>query len=350
MVSQSDQVAGSLTKAMEDAASKAPREVRDKLIRANRLWSQEIQGNYTEDIVTKLVDGQPFEAVEALLKTQSPHDVHVVRSMVERGAAEATKTGNTAYAEVWGKAQGALLTKLVDQASEAIVLPGGTVSTARKINWEELTTVIDEATNASKGEIWRAWGVEPQVNRLREIANFGRFAQGKAGGSEHAIFFNLMQAGSFGTLVGALNFADSGQAGASAAQGAGAAAAMVLLTPLGLNKLFTDPAINKWLSVGMAAGQGSQLARKAGTLLLTKALSDNWLYESEKPKARRLLALYQEQGGYSGEDVRLTESERAQVNSMAAQTPQSIMEDRVKAKGAGQQLLDMRAKALGGQP
>lgn len=340
-------LSGNLTQAMENAASKAPREVRDSLTTANRIWREEMRGSYEKDFAVKLADEQPFEVMRALLNTKDPNDVMAMRALVAKGvagrAAEAGAVSTQALQDkAFEKVQGSFLGHLIDQTSEEIILPGGAVAKYRKVDPTKLLDLIDTVGKDSKGELFRAWGVEDQIKNLRNVANFGTLnAAGAGGGHAGSIFFQMAQAG---VLGGGLSLAVGGDPSEALTTGVFAFG----LTPIAINRLFSDPALVKWLTVGAAAAPRSRLSSKVVLMVLGKMAQRGLLQERDAQRAQHQIAGAQRQlglpttGSFSGES-RLTAEEQAQMDEFNVTDYGQIMEDRAMGKDTG--AIDARREA-----
>ena len=347
-------LSGNLTKAMENSVSKAPREVRDSLNTANRIWREEIRGDYESELAVKLANEQPFDVMQALLNTKNPDDIRAMRVLVSKGTAARAQerlgadalrnpeVGRAVQTEAIEKVQGSFLQHLVDQTSNPVVLPSGEFAKERIVDPKNLLELIDKMGRDNGGEIFKVWGVEEQIKQLRRIANFGALNKGGAGGtSGGAVFFQMAQAGA---LTGALSLVFSDNAREAALP----TAVGFVLAPIAVNRLFTDPGIVNWLTLGQIAPPRSPLASKVILMTLGKMLQNGYISPDQEPAARDKIEAAQRHLGMSvtgslDTEARLTAEERSQVNELLVQDAHQIVDDRVMAKDRS--ALDERAAA-----
>lgn len=292
-----------MTRQIDAAAEAADPRAREVLQQANRIWREEVRGELGDKIVTRLVRQEGEDVLDALIARGRPGDIRTLRNIVQQESPEA-----------WRGVQGAFMKRLLANSGDEVIDTGGNrlvrVSGQRLVeNLKRFGREDDAALKALfPGDDFRA------IRNLRQYGNALKFAERGAGGEgSGSIFINLMQAAAFGGVAaGGATLLFGGDLRQAGEAGLGGASAGILLGPVALTRLLTNPTTARWLTVGAASAPGSRQAARAGLVLLGNLTRDRLLDEENMEKARDLMRSFKSQLGISereevsarGENVR----------------------------------------------
>jgi len=250
-----------LTRAMNDAAKSAGPEAKAMIDNANRLWREEIRGELTQKFITKLVNNQADDVLDAIVASGRAGDIRMIRDIVMKESPEA-----------WDAIQGSFLNRLVYAHGERRLIGNGTKVVA--INGKGL---IDDLTRMAKedGSVLRELFPGTGSKGNNALGNFKRYIQALestqrpiSGEATGAMFIQLGQAAAIGTGLGSLSLWISGNATGSVVAGGLALGAAYVLLPHQLGRAFRNPEIVRWLTIGAKHSPGTVPAIKASLAVL----------------------------------------------------------------------------------
>jgi hypothetical protein len=285
VMSQSQRVANRgrnlLTRSMRESAKKASPEARALLDHANQLWREEVRGTLTSRTLQQLIRKQPEDMLDAIIMSGKPGTIRMIHDIVAKE--------NPA---VWTAVQGAFLKRVLFLSSakdpvfvggQAVMRPGGNEMLQRIAGFGKQD---EAALNALfPGES------KAILNNIRRHANTLKLMEKKAGGpTTGAVWFNLGQAGAIGAFAGGATLALGGGGWPSLGAGVGVTAAMFLLTPAAIARMYRNPEMVKWLTIGASHAPGTRPAAKASLVMAGLLLKERMLNDEQSERAIEFIA------------------------------------------------------------
>jgi hypothetical protein len=269
-----------LSRAMGQAATKAGPEAKALIKKADQIWREEVRGELTQKFITKLANNQADDVLDAIVASGRPGDIRMIRDIVMKEQPEA-----------WAAVQGAFLQRLIFANAEKRLVGDGV----------ELTTfngknLIDDMTRIAKedGSVLRELFPDQYGKSGAVLTRFKRYIQALestqrplSGEGTGAVFIQLGQAGAVGTALGATSLWVSGNIPVGGVAGAMGVAAAYLLLPRTIGRMFKNPEIVKWLTIGAKHAPGSVPAMKASLATLGLMLKNKLLRGDDEERAMK---------------------------------------------------------------
>lgn len=225
-----DQITKFTDTAMETTARAAGPAVEQAWRGANQ-FTRDGYAKFETDFLSGLLTEKPDAVAKALLRNNSPILIREARKAVP--------------ARAWQPVQAALATQLAEKATnvETGVISGKAMLTQLK------------TLGASVKEVFPTTADE--VRRLARVLSTVQQAQGEGTGR---MYIQLAQAGAT-VGIATTSYLDNPQKAA--------AAGLIILGPVALAKIMTSPRGIRWLTTGLTAPQGSEMAIRAASNLAT---------------------------------------------------------------------------------
>jgi hypothetical protein len=297
---------------IDSAVAKAPREVRETLDRANRIWREEVKGEFTTRFVQKLTQENAVDIADAISRMK-PGEARMIRDVIHR-----TPDGKAA----WETVQGHLIHKMLWSASQDVTTSAGRLGRGGVVDgaaWQRAVQKMQGQDGLLWNEVMRGKGDEVARNMNRYANVLSAVQRGPQGSGTGAIFFNMLQAGAVAGAIGGSQVAGADSSLVPVLTVGGAA---VLLGPKALARIMTSRTMSNWLSIGTAATPGSQSAIRAAIGILGGLLQEGD-YDGDREAAEAALRSAQEQVGIrpgAGLDLRATPTERSSVERAQTQS------------------------------
>jgi len=231
-----------LTRSMQSAARNAGPEARSFINQADKIWREEIRGELTQKFITKLVNNQADDVLDAIIASGRPGDIRMIRDIVMKENPRA-----------WDAVQGSFLHRLIYTHAERRLVNG-----VEMVNFNA-KNLLDDLTRIARedGSVLRELFPGDVSRGSVALKNFQRYLQALesiqrpiSGESVGAIAIQLGQAGSVGLLIGLTAQSISENRLAGGVVGGVAAASAYLFLPHMMGRAFRNPEIVKWLTIG----------------------------------------------------------------------------------------------------
>jgi len=266
-----------LTREMKIAATKAGPEARQYIDMADKLWREEIRGELTQKFITKLVNNQADDVLDAILVRGKPGDIRMIRDIVMKENPKA-----------WDAVQGSFLQRLLYAHAEKRLIGDGT----RIVGFNAKELLEDFARiQGTDGRALKELFPSMYDKGGRTLSGFKRYLQAletlqraNEAGGRGGVFFQLSQSGAIGLLVGAgtAYVTDSpvtgGAAGVLASSG-------YLIAPNVVGRMFRNPEIVSWLVQGAKHAPGTVPAARAAIAVLGLMVRNNLLEGDDAKRA-----------------------------------------------------------------
>jgi len=267
------------SKAMQDAKKHYPAEIRTMIDEAEALWRDEVRGELTSKALTQILRKQPEDMLDAIIRTGKPSTIRMVRDIVMK-----ENPG------VWERVQGSFLARVVHSSVGEIRISKGETLTAA-----DGKRILKTLQGFGKEDRAALDAMFPGESK-KILAGFERWASAlqlmqkpPGGKGVPAIFFNMGQASAFGLLFASAGAAvtDGGwpAAGAGAAGAATGAVVGFLVPALVVARMFRNPEIVKWLTIGAKNVPYGRPAGKATVAVLGLMLRDGILEGEQAERA-----------------------------------------------------------------
>lgn len=293
---------------------------------ANQIWSDEVRGLYTTQMLRRIAKDEPTKVSRALLRNGTGREVEALRRALGinpdgsyRAIAQATtpegvlaaKKAEIDAKEAWRRVQGAHLWNAVLDSSKSTVDYGATLASGAPVR--DLTPSGDALYSAlmsrgdAKGEFVRALYNTPEAAKAfaqtAKLADTLRFYQAVPQGG--GIAMRVIETGALVSIpIGAAGgFVFGGQDATSVA--AGAAPGLTLaIGERGMASLMANPRFVSALENGIRTTAGGRAAQRAGLLIAIEVLRDSSVSDEVRAQADRAVAALSSAVGMSPEAVR----------------------------------------------
>ena len=248
----SKKFAGVLDEAMEGAARSLSGDAAEAYRAANAFYRSGVE-QFQNKFIQSLVKKNPEKVAESIFQRGGVTLVRQARAAVDEAA--------------WAEVQGAFLRRTIQNSTDDVT---------GFLSGRKLQNALFAKTGVSTEVLDAAYGNETR-RKLQGLVDALRLTQDRPSEGTGRIFIQLKQAG-----------AATDVAGAAITFGVGfpKTAAMIMLGPAALSRVFTNPTAIQWLTTGLTLGPGTEAGARALSQLSAFAFKADREVSQESSQSR----------------------------------------------------------------